>query len=902
MFLFRCILAAFFVCCAALLANPARAQVLAESTFSTGAEGWTAVHFASTCIALGSPNGTLAGAWVATGGAPGGYFTTPDGSNQSFFRAPAPFRGNLSAAYGGTLRFEYRLTTTDADVYYEIDDVYLQGAGLTLIADTAQASRNAWGQSQAILLPAFWRVGSCTGPLATEAQLRSVLAAVSELYIRGEHVNGTETNDLDSVVIDATPAHLACPAAWDERDDAEPSARWRHAVAVDSDRGILVLFGGDTGENDTWEYHLAAGTWSRFQPIPSPSRRGGHAMIYDRARRKIVMTGGGYLGNTAEVWEYDTQSHAWNAATPLPQARAGHSMAYDSARNTTVLYGGLGTGVAGSVDVLERSAASSAWVARPADVNPGPQIGYAMAYDAQRARTVLIGQGTTAVSVAEWNGAAGTWDLRSFSGSIPAARANPAVAYDAARQRIVLVGGEGNQSTWDYDGATWVSRAALPTNSRDEHALTYDTVNNRVILSGGILGSRMAQRDLLAFNGTSNQWSTVWSRINPGQRDLFAFAYDEVGQRAILFGGGILTRPGIVQQFSAATLAFDGDAWTILNPSGTPGDRWFVPMVYDSSRRKLLAYGGATGNGAATATARLWELDLATLAWSDRGTQLPGQRYDHAAAFDRARNQLVIHGGVNELGTRIGDTWIYTPSTNSWVKLPDTEPSPGLRNGSSMVYDEHRGVIVLFGGHVGAAGLYDNSTWEWNGSAWANVTPASGNPPARLRPRLVYDPDRQRVLMFAGVYNLNSSIDPNYAVRAYDDLWEWNGLRWSRVNLTSSPSPTALVFGNAVYDRARHRLVHFGGSSIYNGTYRNGQTWDLILPLRSCGSSCPADLSGDHQVDDTDFVLFAQQYDLFDCTNPAMPYGCPADLNRDNQIDDTDFVLFAQAYDAFLCP
>jgi hypothetical protein len=33
-----------------------------------------------------------------------------------------------------------------------------------------------------------------------------------------------------------------------------------------------------------------------------------------------------------------------------------------------------------------------------------------------------------------------------------------------------------------------------------------------------------------------------------------------------------------------------------------------------------------------------------------------------------------------------------------------------------------------------------------------------------------------------------------------------------------------------------------------------------------------------------------------------MPAGCPADFNRDGNVDDADFVLFADAYDTLLCP
>lgn len=67
-------------------------------------------------------------------------------------------------------------------------------------------------------------------------------------------------------------------------------------------------------------------------------------------------------------------------------------------------------------------------------------------------------------------------------------------------------------------------------------------------------------------------------------------------------------------------------------------------------------------------------------------------------------------------------------------------------------------------------------------------------------------------------------------------------------------------------------------------------------------NACPADLNGDGQVDDADFVVFINAYDTLDCTSPEMPANCPADLNNDDAVDDADFGVFVIAYNALLCP
>lgn len=75
-----------------------------------------------------------------------------------------------------------------------------------------------------------------------------------------------------------------------------------------------------------------------------------------------------------------------------------------------------------------------------------------------------------------------------------------------------------------------------------------------------------------------------------------------------------------------------------------------------------------------------------------------------------------------------------------------------------------------------------------------------------------------------------------------------------------------------------------------------------LTVLGTIQASCAGDLNSDTIVDDSDFVLFSDAYNVFDCADVAMPDGCPSDLNGDQFVDDADFVLFAAAYDALVCP
>lgn len=66
-------------------------------------------------------------------------------------------------------------------------------------------------------------------------------------------------------------------------------------------------------------------------------------------------------------------------------------------------------------------------------------------------------------------------------------------------------------------------------------------------------------------------------------------------------------------------------------------------------------------------------------------------------------------------------------------------------------------------------------------------------------------------------------------------------------------------------------------------------------------AACPGDIDCDREVTDSDFVLFANQYELLVCDDPAMPVGCPADFNHDLVVDDADFLIFAVYYNTLVC-
>src|SRR5262245_60363669 len=86
----------------------------------------------------------------------------------------------------------------------------------------------------------------------------------------------------------------ALPAQRDWMRARLLEGRSNAAMAYDSDRQRMVLFGGNLGSaglfGDTWEWDGAS--WAHRSAAVVPPARTNHAMVYDAARRRVVLFGG----------------------------------------------------------------------------------------------------------------------------------------------------------------------------------------------------------------------------------------------------------------------------------------------------------------------------------------------------------------------------------------------------------------------------------------------------------------------------------------------------------------------------------------------------------------------------------------------------------------------------------
>jgi len=256
--------------------------------------------------------------------------------------------------------------------------------------------------------------------------------------------------------------------------------------------------------------------------------------------------------------------------------------------------------------------------------------------------------------------------------------------------------------------------------------------------------------------------------------------------------------------------------WTEVTVGTHPSVRGDANMVYDSARQVTVLFGGYGG----TNLNDTWEFD--GVQWTNVTPAVsPPARKSFAMAYDSARGKVVLFGGLDR-GTwpnhsTFSDTWEFDGST--WTEVTPLNPSesPSSRYCPRMAYDSDRGKIVLFGGF---GSWYLGDTWEWDGTNWENVTP-SVSPATRCGQDMAYDSARQRIVMFGGE---SSSFG------ALGDTWEFDGTTWTL--LAPAASPSARWHHRMAYDSTRQKVLLFGGwGSAYQDTWEfDGATWAELEP------------------------------------------------------------------------
>lgn len=242
--------------------------------------------------------------------------------------------------------------------------------------------------------------------------------------------------------------------------------------------------------------------------------------------------------------------------------------------------------------------------------------------------------------------------------------------------------------------------------------------------------------------------------------------------------------------FAFALAALAQGTWTQVTSHPS---QWYAQASFSVGGKGYVC----TGYNASQNTARLWEYDPATDAWTEKAT-LPGGARQYASAFAIGDTGYVMCGWNNSTSTDYNDLWAYHPATDTWVQKASL-PGPPRYAGVAFSIDG----IGYYGTGAANATWYNDlyafdpttNTWEQkanfpgNGRRWAVGFAAEGkgyigtgeSSGVRYRDFYAYDPATNTWEQRAMLGNTNrrqayafTINDQGYVGGGVDFVENWN--------------------------------------------------------------------------------------------------------------------------------
>jgi uncharacterized protein (TIGR03437 family) len=288
-------------------------------------------------------------------------------------------------------------------------------------------------------------------------------------------------------------------------------------------------------------------------------------------------------------------------------------------------------------------------------------------------------------------------------GTAPSGRIDGPVIYDAPGRRLLLFGGQDSgprNDLWSFSVDTQQWAELNPAGSRPParfgHTTIFDPVRRRLIVFGGQAGGFFS--DVWSYDIAGNSWQQLaGDNAGPSKRYGHSAIYDAVRDRMVISHG--FTDAGRFDDTWAFELG--PGRWQNVTPAGgRPLRRCLHHAVYDESNRQMLLFGGcASGNGPCPLD-DLWTFDLNTHQWTQRVSR-PAARQWYAMAFDSSRRKLVLFGGSGSRGA-LNDTWEYDPRSNAWTEASPAGEIPAGRSRHEATFVPDLRATFFFGGRTDA--------------------------------------------------------------------------------------------------------------------------------------------------------------------------------------------------------
>ena len=464
------------------------------------------------------------------------------------------------------------------------------------------------------------------------------------------------------------------------------------------------------------------------------------------------------------------------------------------------------------------------------------RCGQTAIYQPARSRLVVFGgAGVSGLFADVWAlSLTGTpaWTELTPTGTPPSGRCDHTAIYDPVRDRMVVFAGVNPflNDVWALSLAgtpawTQLTPAGTPASVRSSHSAIYDPVRDRMVVFAGIYKSSPYYLDdvwTLSLAGTPTWIQLTPAGTPPSARGYHTAIYDPVRDRMVLFGG---SNGSYLDDVWALSLG-DTPAWTQLTPTGTlPSGRCNHSAIYDPVRDRMVVFGG----GGSARFNEVWTLSLAgTPAWTQLtpGGTPPSARAAHTAIYDPVRDCMVVFGGMST--TKLNDVWTLSlADTPIWTQLAPTGTPPTERYYHSAIYDPVRDRMVIFGGYFSSA--FHNDVWALSlagTQAWTQLAPAGTLPSARDAHSAIYDPVRDHMVVFGG--SMGSGI---YLGNYLNDV---PVLGWDAI----VPVQLSLLSAQAGPDRVRLIWYAADGGAVTATVYRRApeEEWAALGQVSSDGT------------------------------------------------------------------
>ena len=267
-------------------------------------------------------------------------------------------------------------------------------------------------------------------------------------------------------------------------------------TAYDGESQRIVMFGNHGPyDNTTWVYNISTNVWTQMFPSVSPSPRGHSDMVYDSVNDRMILFGGQTTGNgtNGETWAYDYNTNTWTNRNPAtaPSPRWGYAMAYDAESAHTVIFGGYFY----MEDITwAYNYSTNIWENRNATMNasclasrPPAMHLQGMAYDSTNDRIIMFGQNSSIVyQTWAYDYNTNCWQLRGTTGQpTTAGQDEREMTYDSQSRLMVLESDTDETWTYDYATNTWTNQNPSPRPVVHHTGMAYIPSQNRIVLYGG---------------------------------------------------------------------------------------------------------------------------------------------------------------------------------------------------------------------------------------------------------------------------------------------------------------------------------------------------------------------------------------------------------------------------------